>query len=143
VNRFIITAIIEMYKNFNAYITKMLEKSKGKEPNPRYLVKKLIQYIDNLEKFYSDKEYRNKLESARYPSLEYVQLEDTYEQDKKVKEKLYLPQNSTIKYEKVKCSKNCRHNTHRYYYAYFWDCDSKKLKKKYIGKKLPLPSPII
>jgi hypothetical protein len=56
-----------------------------------------------------------------------------------LKEKLNLPENSTIRYEKVKCSKNCRHNTHRYYYAYIWDSSNKKLKKKYIGKQLPLP----
>lgn len=64
------------------------------------------------------------------------------EQDKKVKEKLNSPQNSTIKYEKVRCCKDCKHDTHRYYYAYNWDCDSKK-KKKYIGKQLPLPTSII
>ena len=88
----------------------MLEKSKIKESNPRYVLKKLLQDIDNLEKFYSDKEFRKRLVSANYPSSEYFQLEDIYEQDEKVKEKLNLPQNSTIKYEKVKCSKNCRHN---------------------------------
>jgi hypothetical protein len=80
------------------------------ESNPRYVLKKLLQDIDNLEKFYSDKEFRKRLVSANYPSSEYFQLEDIYEQDEKVKEKLNLPQNSTIKYEKVKCSKNCRHN---------------------------------
>jgi predicted double-glycine peptidase len=122
----------------------MLEKSKIKESsNPRYVLKKLLQDIDNLEKFYTDREYRNRLVStANYPSSEYFQLEDIYEQEKKVKEKLNLPQNSIIKYEKVKCSKNCRHNNppHKYYYAYIWDCNSKKLKKKYIGKQLPLPA---
>jgi hypothetical protein len=35
--------------------------------------------------------------------------------------------------------KDCRHE-HYYYYSYVWDCNSKKLKKKYIGKQLPLPS---
>ena len=136
-----ITATTGMCKNLNARITKMLEKrSKVKESNQKYLLKKLLQDIDNL-KFYSDKEYRNKLESAAtYPSSEYFELERIYEQEEKVKEKLNLPQNCTIRYEKVKCSKNCRHNTHRYYYAYIWDCNSKKLRKKYIGKQLPLPT---
>jgi hypothetical protein len=55
-----------------------------------------------------------------------------------LKEKLNLPENSTIKHENVRCRKDCKHNTHYYYHAYFWDCDSKKLKKKYIGKHLPL-----
>jgi hypothetical protein len=116
----------------------MLEKSKIKEPsNPRSVLKRLIQDIDNLEKFYTDREYRNRLVSAAsYPSSEYFQLEHIEEQEKKVKEKLNLPLNSLIKYEKVKCSKKCGH-THRYYYAYIWDCNSKKLKKKYIGKQLP------
>jgi hypothetical protein len=128
-----------MYKDFNTRLTKLQERA-GLS-NPRNKLKKLLQDSDNLEKFYRDKEYRNKLElEARYPSLEYVQLENILEQAKKVKEKLNLPENSTIKYEKIKCCKDCKHNTHRYYYAYFWDCNSKKLKKKYIGKQLPLPT---
>jgi hypothetical protein len=131
-----------MYKDFNARITKLQERA-GLS-NPRHTLKKLIQDIDNLEKFYSDKEYRSKLESAaRYPSLEYVQLDNIFEQDKKVKERLNLPENSTIRYERVKCCKDCRHNTHQYYYAYIWDCNSKKLRKKYIGKQLPLPANIV
>lgn len=105
-----------MYKNFNAYITKLLERAKIS--NPRRMLKKLLQDIDNHEKFYGDKEYRNKLESsARCPSSEYFELENIYEQEKKIKEKLNLPPNRTIRYEKVKCSKNCRHNTHLYYYV--------------------------
>ena len=60
-----------------------------------------------------------------------------------MKEKLNLPESSTIRYEQVTCSKDCRHDTHRYYYAYTWDCNSKKLKKKYIGKQLPLPTVIL
>jgi hypothetical protein len=126
-------------KNFNTRITKMLEKSKVQESNPKYLLRKLLQDSDNLEKFHSNPEFRKRLVSANYPSSEYFQLEGILEQDEKVKEKLNLSQNSTIRYEKVKCSKNCRHNTHQYYYAYIWDSNSKKLKKKYIGKQLPLP----
>jgi hypothetical protein len=70
------------------------------------VLKKLTQDIDNL-KIYTDREYRNKLESASYLSSEYFELEKIYEQDRKVKEKLNLPENSTIKYEKVKCCKDC------------------------------------
>jgi hypothetical protein len=84
-----ITATIEMYKDFNTRLTKLQERA-GLS-NPRNKLKKLLQDIDNLEKFYTDKVYRNKLEStATYPSLEYVQLENILEQDKKVKEKLNL-----------------------------------------------------
>jgi hypothetical protein len=98
---------------------------------------------------YTDKEYRRRLISSLsaadgyyFPSYssEYFEIERIYEQEEKVKEKLNLPQNCTIRYEKVKCSKDCKHDTHQYYYAYIWDCDSKKLKKKYIGKQLPLPT---
>jgi hypothetical protein len=79
----------------NSHLTKILEKSskvKGKSSSdPKYMLKKLIQDIDNLEKFYTDKEYKNKLESARYLSSEYFGLENIYEQDRKLKEKLNLP----------------------------------------------------
>jgi len=125
-------------KNINRRVTKLLDKAKLS--NPRHMLKKLSQDIDNLEKFYTDREYRNKLESVSYLSSEYFELERIYEQEEKIKEKLNLPQNCTIKYEKVRCCKDCRHNTHQYYYAYFWDCSSNKLKKKYIGKQLPLPT---
>ena len=72
----------------NTRITKLLEKTKLS--NPRYMLKKLIQDSDNLEKFYSDKEYRNELESAaRYPSSESFQLEKIYEQEEKIKVATY------------------------------------------------------
>jgi hypothetical protein len=74
-----------MYKDFNTRLTKLQERA-GLS-NPRHMLKKLLQDSDNLEKFYTDNEYRNKLQSAAiYPSLEYVQLENILEQDKKVKE---------------------------------------------------------
>jgi hypothetical protein len=85
-------------------------------------------------------EYRNSLASASYPSSEYFELENIYKQEEKVKQRLNLPQNSLIRYDKVKCSKHCKHNNppHQYYYAYIWDSCSKRLQKKYIGKQLPL-----
>lgn len=102
------------------------------ERNSRYLIEKSIQDLHNLEKYYVDAEYRNSLVSAQYPSLEYFELENIFKQEQKVKEKLNLPQKSLIKYEKVRCSKHCRHNNpaHQYYYAYIWDSSSKRLKKK-------------
>jgi hypothetical protein len=36
-----------------------------------------------------------------------------------IEEKLNLPENSTIKHENVRCRKDCKHNTHYYYHAYF------------------------
>src|SRR5919198_1638970 len=110
-----------------AKFAKLLKQAKINESNPRYLLQKSLQYIENLERFYKDKEYRNILETARYPSLEYCKLENIEKQEEKLKEKLGIPQSSTIKYQKVKCSKDCRHSTHWYYYAYIWDCASKKL----------------
>jgi hypothetical protein len=46
-----------------------------------------------------------------------------------------IPKNATIKEEFVKCKKpNCYRQQHGpYYYAYWKDPDTKKLKKRYIG----------
>jgi hypothetical protein len=43
----------------------------------------------------------------------------TYMSGIKIEEKLNLPENSTIKHENVRCRKDCKHNTHYYYHAYF------------------------
>jgi hypothetical protein len=40
-------------ENINTRVTKLLERSKIS--NPRHMLKKLIQDIDNLEKFYTDR----------------------------------------------------------------------------------------
>ena len=137
-----IGGILGMHRmNANTRIARILHKSrKLEESNPRYRIEKAIQDLHNLEKYYIDTEYRNSLRSADYLSSEYFELENIYKQGEKVKKKLNLPQNSLIRYEKVRCSKYCRHNTppHQYFYAYIWDSNSKKLKKKYIGKQLPL-----
>jgi hypothetical protein len=128
-------------KSNNVRLAKILHKRREfEELNPRYLIEKSIQDLHNLEKYYVDAEYRNSLVSANYPSSEYYELENIRKQEVKLKEKLNLPQNSLIKYETVKCSKHCKHNTppHQYYYAYIWNLSSKKLEKKYIGKQLPL-----
>ena len=54
--------------------------------------------------------------------------------EKKIKENLGIPLKSSIRYDRVKCSKYCyrRHDKHYYFYAYQWDPALKKLKKKYI-----------
>jgi hypothetical protein len=48
-----------------------------------------------------------------------------------------IPKNATIRNEYVKCKKtNCYHRKHGpYYYAYWKDPETKRLKKKYIGRK--------
>jgi hypothetical protein len=134
------------YDRIDSRTAKMLEKMRklkeATESNPRYQIEKSLEDIRNLERYYSDREYRDRLVSAHYLSSEYFELERLYEQEAKLKEKLNLPQNTLIRYEKVKCSKDCEHTSppHQYYYAYIWDPHSKckKLKKKYIGKQLPL-----
>jgi hypothetical protein len=49
-----------------------------------------------------------------------------------------IPENATIRKEYVKCGKTpCYHGKHGpYYYAYWKDPETKKLKKKYIGRYL-------
>jgi hypothetical protein len=45
-----------------------------------------------------------------------------------------IPKNATIRKEYIKCGKEiCQHKHGPYYYAYWKDPESKKLKKKYIG----------
>ena len=76
------------FENINTRVTKLLERAKLS--NPRHVIKKLIQDIENLEKFYVDREYRNRLvKSARYPSSEYFQLENIYEQKERMKDTKY------------------------------------------------------
>jgi hypothetical protein len=47
-----------------------------------------------------------------------------------------IPENATIRKEYVKCKKpNCRRKQHGpYYYAYWKDSETKKLRKKYVGR---------
>jgi hypothetical protein len=49
-----------------------------------------------------------------------------------------IPNNATIRKEYVKCRKEtCAEKHWPYYYAYWKDPESKKLKKKYIGTHMP------
>jgi hypothetical protein len=102
-----------------------------------FLCQKLKEDMLKLEKFIKDNEYREKLQKSLYP-YHNPELFDILGLEKKIKEKIGIPENATIRYEKVKCSKHCIHN-HQYFYAYYWDPNTKKLKKKYIGKELPEP----
>jgi hypothetical protein len=49
-----------------------------------------------------------------------------------------IPENATIRKEYIKCGKEiCEIEHGPYYYAYWKDPESKKLKKKYIGDHMP------
>ena len=49
-----------------------------------------------------------------------------------------IPKNATIRKEYIKCGKQtCEIEHGPYYYAYWKDPESKKLKKKYIGDHMP------
>jgi hypothetical protein len=49
-----------------------------------------------------------------------------------------IPENATIRKEYIKCGKEiCELKHGPYYYAYWKDPESKKLKKKYIGDHMP------
>ena len=132
--------IRSLYK-VNRRIHNLIIKREKEELEPEYLYFKLKEDMPKLEKYIQDSKYRKELEQNSeigYLIHENYELMDLYGLEKKVKEKLKIPENATIKYENIKCSKCCRHK-HKYFYAYFWDSKSKKLKKKYIGKHLPLP----
>ena len=135
--------IIHNYK-LSRQIIKIITKHDKEELGPEYLYFKLKEDMPKLEKCILNPNYKKELEGeqdSEIGSFFHVNYEliDLIGLEKKVKEKLKIPENSTIKYENVKCSKKCRHNTHQYFYAYFWDPIIKKLKKKYIGKHLPYP----
>lgn len=124
---------------FNHDIINRFKKREQEELTSEYLYTKIKEDMPKLERFFKDKEYRNELLTSDYHSYEQYKLTDLFGLEKRVKQKLGIPVNSTIRYEKIKCSKHCKHKSHQYFYAYFWDSNLRKLKKKYIGKKLPFP----
>lgn len=136
--------ILHSYKLSNR-INKIITKHDNDEIGPEYLYFKLKEDMPKLEKYIQDPKYRKDLEKGGqdsgivYTFYESFELIDLLGLEKKVKEKLKIPENSTIKYENIKCSKKCRHKTHKYFYAYYWDPVMKKLRKRYIGKHLPYP----
>ena len=111
---------------------------KQEKYSPAILSQKLKEEMPKLERYIKDDKYRQKLENSLYPSNDYYELFDILGLEKIIKEKIGISENVTIKYEKVKCSKDCKHG-HQYFYAYYWDSNIKKLRKKYIGKQLPEP----
>jgi hypothetical protein len=115
-----------------------VQKTIYQELSPEELYNKLNEDMPKLEKFIHDMEYRNKLLESEEMSLEHFQLVDLCQLEKMVKQKLGIPENASIRFENIRCSKNCGH-LHQYFYAYFWDSKLRKLKKKYVGKSLPKP----
>lgn len=138
-------SIIPNYKLIRKIKNLIIANDKGEELDPENLYFKLKEDIPKLERYFQDPKYRKELVEEEQDSVigytfyENYELIDLIGLEKKVKEKLNIPENSTIKYENIKCSKKCRHKTHKYFYAYFWDPVGKKLKKKYIVKHLPSP----
>lgn len=137
--------IIPNYKLTQRIKNLIIKNDKKEELDPEYLYFKLKEDMPKLEKYFKDPKYRKDLEEDEqytgigYTFYENYELIDLIGLEKKIKEKLKIPENSKIKYESIKCSKKCRHKTHKYFYAYFWDPIIKKLRKKYIGKHLPYP----
>src|SRR5688500_3520279 len=78
--------------------------------SPQYLLEKLKEDMPKHERYIIDKENRKKLIYSFYPSKEYYEFYNIDGLEKKVKEKIGIPENATLRYEKVKCSKDCIHN---------------------------------
>jgi hypothetical protein len=120
------------------HILHIIGKRNKELSDPGYLLLHLKDDVLELEKFIKNEKYRNEVLEE---SWNRYKITDLYELEGKIKEKLGIPKHSSIRWDKVKCSKTCKH-THQYFYPYFRDPDQKKLKKKYIGKQLPLPMDI-
>jgi hypothetical protein len=116
-------------------------------------------YFDQLASFYKDtgqrrssSDWNKPLFSRREGSLEKVlaHAKKTAEKSRRFINKIEskkqssmsraksIPENATIRQEYVRCGKTpCYHGKHGpYYYAYWKDPETKKLKKKYIGQYL-------
>ena len=117
---------------------KLLNEIREQNLSSQNLFQKVKEDMPKLEKFIIDSKYRDKLLNSSYHSQEHYEFSDIMGLKRIIKEKIGIPSNATIKYEKVKCSKKCNHN-HQYFYAYYWNPTRKKLMKKYIGKELPEP----
>jgi hypothetical protein len=97
----------------------------------------LLDFI-NYEKRLSSMSFPELMEEA-YRLIARVRALDNKDRSKKLacqaRSKL-IPKNATIRKEYVKCKKpDCYYERHGpYYYAYWKDPETKKLKKKYIGR---------
>jgi hypothetical protein len=127
----------------NKLVYQRIRKRYEQERNAEYLYQRVKEDLPKLEKLYKDTKYKEEMHESYFEgyltSIPKYELSDLYGLERLVKEKLGIPDSAIIKFEKVKCCKKCKHNTHRYFYAYHWNSKMRKLKKKYIGKHLPQP----
>jgi hypothetical protein len=89
--------------------------------------------------------HRNSLQKALASANKTIERSTTFLNKIKTKEiacsnrAKSIPENATIRKEYVKCGKQiCEQKHGPYYYAYWKDPESKKLKKKYIGNYNPM-----
>ena len=116
-----------IFKLNNSQDNELMNDDNQEKYSPAMLSQKIKEDMPKLERFIKDDKYRKKLENSFYPRYN-PELFDILGLEKIVKEKIGIPENATIKYEKVKCSKVCKHD-HEYLYAYYWDSKTKKLRK--------------
>ena len=126
-----------IFKLTNSKDNQLMNDDNHEKYSLAYLCQKIKEDMPKLERYIKNHEYRKKLENSFYPRYN-PEFFDILGLQELVKEKIGIPENATIKYEKVKCSRECMHN-HEYFYAYYWNSNTKKLRKKYIGKELPEP----
>ena len=95
------------------------------------------QLPDRSDIFHDTERYKRELEEVEKTKSMVIECENQkYESIQKFKE---TPKNAKIRKEYIKCGKeNCNDFPHGpYYYAYWKDTISKKLKKKYLGSMDP------
>jgi hypothetical protein len=66
----------------------------------------------SLKSYDNSKDEKESNESDYDEDKDQLQLEE--EQEERLKQRLGIPQTSIIKYQKVRCSKTCRHSKHYY-----------------------------
>ena len=95
------------------------------------------QLPDRPDIFHDTERYKGELEEVEKTKSMVIEFENQmYESIQKFKE---IPKNAKIRKEYIKCGKeNCNYCPHGpYYYAYWKDTITKKLKKKYLGSMDP------
>lgn len=95
------------------------------------------QLPDRPDIFHDTERYKRELDEVEKTKSMVIEFENQkYESIQKLKE---IPKNAKIRKEYIKCGKvNCNDCQHGpYYYAYWKDTISKKLKKKYLGSMDP------
>ena len=118
------------FKLTNSQENQLMNNDSQEKYSLAFLSQKIKEDMPKLERYLKDDEYRKKLENSLYPRYN-PELFDIVGLEKIVKQKIGIPENATIKYEKVKCSRECRHH-HQYFYAYYWNSNTKKVTEVYL-----------